>query len=201
MPSSRCAAGRGGQQAAAVGGVDVHPGAVRRRTARRSRAAGRWSRSRWCRRWRRRPWVPGRRWWQRVQLARPGATVRIRLSSSAGDRDDGVRAEAEQGGGLLHAEVAALGGEDPQPGQDLGAGSPSTVRRRRPPRGRAACAWRLDWVPPLVNTPSAAGAEADPLGGPVDQPALDEGAAGALVPGVQRGVDGGEHRLAEQRPG
>ena len=71
--------------------------------------------------------------------------------------------------------------------------------RRQASSRASSSAWRLDWVPPLVKTPSAAVAEADALGGPVDQPALDEGAAGALVPGVQRGVDGGEHRLAEQR--
>ena len=40
-------------------------------------------------------------------------------------------------------------------------------------------------------------AEADAGGRPVDEFPLDQGAAGRLVPGVQGGVDGGEHRLAE----
>src|SRR5207245_1819189 len=34
---------------------------------------------------------------------------------------------------------------------------------------------------------------------PVDEPALDQGAAGRLVPGVQGGVDGGQNGLAEHR--
>ena len=42
-------------------------------------------------------------------------------------------------------------------------------------------------------------AEAELRGRPVDEAALDQRAARALVPGVQRGVDGGEDGLAEQR--
>ena len=106
-----------------------------------------------------------------------------------GDGDHGVGAEAEQFGGLLDAEVAALGGEDPQSGEPLGADLGLLAGQQQ----------RLQ-----VGLRAAAGedavggrAEADAVGGPVDQPALDQGAAGALVPGVQGGVDGGEHGLAE----
>src|SRR5690606_8658994 len=41
------------------------------------------------------------------------------------------------------------------------------------------------------------GPEADAAGRPVDELALDQRAAGRLVPGVQGGVDGGQHGLAE----
>ncbi len=47
--------------------------------------------------------------------------------------------------------------------------------------------------------PARRTAEADPPCGPVDQPPLDQRAARALVPRVERRVDPGEHRLAEQR--
>ncbi len=103
--------------------------------------------------------------------------------------DHGVRAEAQEFGGLLDAEVAALGGEDPQPGEVFGPDL------RLLPRQQQGLEVRLG----AAAGEGAVGgrAEPDPLGGPVDQPPLDEGAARALVPGVQGGVDGGEHGLSE----
>ena len=41
--------------------------------------------------------------------------------------------------------------------------------------------------------------EPDPPRGPVDQPPLDQRPSGALIPRVQRGIDAGQHHLAEQR--
>ena len=76
-----------------------------------------------------------------------------------GDGDDGVGAEAQQRGRLLDAEVRLAGGEDPQPGPRR---APGSARGAAASSRASSSACRLDWVPPLVNTPSASGAEADP---------------------------------------
>lgn len=104
-----------------------------------------------------------------------------------GDRDDGVRAQAEEFGRLLDAEVADLGGEDTQFGEVVGLGLLA---------GQQQC---LEVGLRAAGGEHAVGgrAEADALVGPVDELALDERAAYRLVPGVQRGVDGGEDGLAE----
>ncbi len=202
-------AAAGDQQAAAVRGVHVHPGAVpgaqvgdlgQRVDAaevggarggddgHRDQALGR---------------AAGQLGGERVG---PHPLVR-----AARHRDHGFRAEAQQGGGLLDAEVADLGGEDAQPGQDVGTAYGSCgalrvfVRVVLAGEGRAAGLVAGQQHGLEVGLGAAAGedavgalAEADAAGGPVDQTALDEGAAGALVPGVQRGVDRGQHRLADQ---
>lgn len=61
----------------------------------------------------------------------------------------------------------------------------------------SSSAWRLDWLPPEVNTPSACGPR--PIRSFVQSISLRSMRVplGRLVPGVQGGVDGGEHRLAE----
>ena len=168
------------------------------RAARRSRAAGRWTRSRWCRRWRRRPSGRARRAGTAPApgAAPPGPSAgRGRQGRTRRRRGPGRAAGAD----FWTLKWLSVGGEDPQlPGGRQPEPVVSGPFSRHASFRASSSAWRLDWLPPLVNTPSAAAPRPMPLGGPVDQPALDQGAARALVPGVQRGVDGGEDGLAEQ---
>lgn len=121
--------------------------------------------------------------------ARASATVRMRLSRSTGTETTASGPRPRSLADFctlkwLHSEVK--------------------IRSRVKCSGRifassraSSRAWRLDWVPPLVKIPSAAGPS--PIRSVVQSISrlLDEGAARALVPGVQGGVDRGEHGLAE----
>ena len=113
-----------------------------------------------------------------------------------GDRHDGVVAEAEQGTGLLQAEMADAGGEDAQaPGfrrQAVGlvAGVVGQLLADRVTRQQQRH---------QVGLGAAAGedavggrTQAQTFGGPVDQTLLDQGAAGALIPGIEGGIDRAE---------
>lgn len=98
--------------------------------------------------------------------------------------------------------MTGLGGEDPQLRQDVVLGK----RDGRVLGGEYAGLFAGEQQGLEVGLAAATGedpvgvlAEADALRRPVDEAALDEGAAGALVPGVEGGVDGGEDRFAEQR--
>ncbi|MGX1252617.1 hypothetical protein RKD48_005128 [Streptomyces ambofaciens] len=106
-----------------------------------------------------------------------------------GDRHDRVGSEAEQFRGLLHAEVADLGGEDAQVGERFGLRLLAGQQERLEVGLGAA----------RGEHPVGRRAEADPGGRPVDQFPFDERAARRLVPGVQGGVDGGQYGLAEHR--
>ena len=99
--------------------------------------------------------------------------------------------------------MAVRGGEDAQPLQQGGQPEPG-VRRLLPQAGHRVVAGDQQGL--QVGLAAAGGEHAvgsspqlQPLGGPVDEPALDHGGAGALVPGVHRGVHGGEDGLAHQR--
>jgi hypothetical protein len=83
--------------------------------------------------------------------------------------------------------VAHLGGEDPQFGVRVALGLLAGEQQRLEVGLRAAGGEHA----------VGGGPEPDAFVGPVDELALDEGAAGRLVPGVEGGVDGGEDRLAE----
>ena len=71
--------------------------------------------------------------------------------------------------------------------------SPSTAWFRASRR-----AWKLDWLPPEVNTPSAESPSPSCPAAHVDEPALDHGGARALVPGVHRGVHRGQDGLGHE---
>ena len=80
-------------------------------------------------------------------IARASATGSIRCRSSVGTLDDRVARRGRAAGRTSGREVAVGRGEDPQPG----AGTP---RASAWPRASSS-ACRLDWLPPLVNMPSA----------------------------------------------
>jgi hypothetical protein len=108
-----------------------------------------------------------------------------------GDADDGVLTvltEAEEARRLLDREVAVDAGEDPL----LVAGS------RRVPAGEQQCL-EVGLRATGREDPVGGVVVADPLCRPVDQVPLDEGAANALVEGVEAGVDAADEHLRHQR--
>lgn len=109
--------------------------------------------------------------------------------------DDRVGGEAQDPGALLHAEVADVAHEDPHP---------LPVDCREPVHGRRLVAGEQQRL--QVGLAAAARedavrvvAEAGAARGPVDERALDEGRARALVPRVHRRVDAGEDELPRDR--
>ena len=154
------------EQPAAVGRVDVEPRAVGPGEARRSRGAGRSRRSRWCRRWRRRPSA------RRPLAARVGERGRAAPRGPSGARRRSARGRRRRRRGRASGPTSA-----PRSGRRRwrrSAAGPGAAATCWPRASSSAC--RLDWVPPLVKTPSACVVVADPRGRPVDEVALDEGA-------------------------
>ena len=142
----------------------------------------------------------------RQQVVRGGTGERVgeregvhAVQVVGGHQHDRLGAETHDARGLLHAEVALGRREDAQARQRGGQ------RRRGVALGEARLApgqqQRLQVRLRATAREDAVGlrAEADAAGGPVDQLALDQGAARALVPRVERGVDGRDEHLGEQR--
>ena len=159
----------------------------RREPGRRSRAAGRSRRSRWCRRSRRSPSAGGRGR-RRPRASGParrgpsGAARRSARTTTLSSPSPSSRAD------FCTREVAVGRGQDPQPAERLALEVAAGQHQGLQVRLRAAAG--EDAVGGL--------AEADPAGGPVDEVALDEGAADALVEGVHRAVDRRDEELGEQ---
>ncbi len=107
------------------------------------------------------------------------------------DRDDRIVGEAEQQRGLRDAEVARRRGEDDQARDRRGA--------RRVDAGEGGFPGEEERVQVGLRAPrgedAVAVVEAGEAAHPGDEPALHECADRRLVVGVDRGVDGGEHRL------
>ena len=190
-PREQVPATKGGEQTSAVGGVDVQPCPVREgevgdRLDRVDDAEVRRSRGGDDRHGEVAPFahlVEGEG--QSIRRHPPGGVRR--------DGDDRVGGEPHDAGRLDDAEVALVGREHAQ--AVLGI-LPVPPQRLSPGEDQAL----------EVGLGAAAGedtvrvrAEADPVGGPADEPLLDEGAAGALVPRVHGGVHRGEEALGEDR--
>ena len=125
-----------------------------------------------------------------------GEPERVRehpATGGRGDGDDRIGLQAHDPRGREDAEVALVRREHPQPGRGLPAVAPQGLAASQDEALEVGlgAATREDAV--------RLRAEADPLGGPADEALLDEGPAGALVPGVDGGVHRREEALGEDR--
>nr|BFF16837.1 hypothetical protein GCM10025730_03580 [Promicromonospora thailandica] len=108
------------------------------------------------------------------------------------DGDHGVVGQAEQQGGLGDAEVAHAGGQDPHGLQARARPAGLLARQEQGLEVRLGAARGEDAV-------GATGGEADPARRPLHEAPFHERGDRGLVVGVDRGVDGGEHRLGAHR--